>query len=68
MTNVELLDEKIKQSGKKKCYLAQKLGVSKQCFRDLCSGKSQFRTEQVKIMCVELGITNLRDKEAIFFA
>lgn len=68
MTNVELLDAKIKASGKKKCHLAEKLGVSKQGFRNLCCGKSQFRTEQVNIMCAELGITDLEEKEAIFFA
>lgn len=68
MTNVELLKEKIEASGKKRCYLAQKLGLSKQGFKNLCDGKSQFRTEQVKIMCLELGIIDLAEKEAIFFA
>lgn len=67
MTNVYLLAKKIKESGKKKCYLADKLGVSKQGFANLCSGKTQFRTEQVKIMCEELSITDLEEKEAIFF-
>lgn len=68
MTNIELLEEKIKESGKKKCHLAEKLGVSKQGFRNLCLGKSQFRTEQVNILCKELNITDLKEKESIFFA
>ena len=68
MTNVELLDEKIKTSGKKKVYLAKKLGVSRATFRSLCLGKSQFKTEQVKILCDELNIVKTKDKEAIFFA
>lgn len=68
MTNVELLEEKIKKSGKKKCYLAEKIGVSRATFRTLCLGKSQFRTEQVKILCNELGIVDQEEKEAIFFA
>ncbi len=68
MTDIKLLEEKIKASGKKKCYLAEKIGVSKQGFRNLCLGKTQFRTEQVQIMCAELNITDLNEKEAIFFA
>ena len=68
MTNVELLKEKIEKSGKKKSYLAQKLGVSRSGFRNLCMGKSQFRTEQVKILCAELDVVDPKEKEAIFFA
>lgn len=68
MTNIELLDEKIKKSGKKKGYLAEKLGISRAGFRNLCLGKTQFRTEQVKILCDELNIVNPKEKEAIFFA
>ena len=68
MTNIELLEAKIKESGKKKCYLAERLGVSRATFRALCSGKRQFRTEQVNILCEELGIVKLKEKETIFFA
>lgn len=68
MTNVALLEKKIKDSGKKRCHLALALGLSRQGFRNLCTGKSQFRTEQVNIMCKELNITDLKEKEAIFFA
>lgn len=68
MTNIKLLDKKIKESGKKKGYLAEKLGVSRATFRTLCLGKSQFRTEQVKILCEELNIVDAKEKEAIFFA
>lgn len=68
MTNIELLADKIKKSGLKKSYLAKKLGVSRAGFYNLCHGKGQFRTEQVKILCAELGITTAKEKEAIFFA
>lgn len=68
MTNIELLEAKIKASGKKKCHLAERLGLSKAGFRNLCNGKSQFRTGQVKILCEELNITDLKEKQAIFFA
>lgn len=68
MTNVELLEEKIEKSGKKRGFLAEKLGVSRAGFRNLCLGKSQFRTGQIKVLCEELGIKDPKEKEAIFFA
>jgi plasmid maintenance system antidote protein VapI len=68
MTNIELLEEKIKLSGKKKGYLAERLGISRAGFRNLCRGKSQFRTEQVKILCEELNIVDAEEKLIIFFA
>lgn len=68
MTNVKLLDKKIKDSGKKKKYLAEKLGVSREGFRNLCRGKSQFRTGQVQILCEELNVTDAEEKMEIFFA
>lgn len=68
MTNVALLEEKIKASGKKKSYLAKRLNISRAGFRNLCAGKSEFRTGQVQILCEELNITDAEEKEAIFFA
>ena len=68
MTNVALLDEKIKASGKKKSYLAAKLGLSRAGFRNLCLGKSEFRTGQVQILCEELNIEDADEKLAIFIA
>lgn len=68
MTNTELLEEKIKESGKKKGYLAEKCGLSSAGFRNCIINKAEFRISHVDILCVELGITNLKEKEAIFFA
>ena len=68
MTNLELLEEKIKLSGKKKSYLAQKVGLTLAGFRNCCLNKSEFRTGQVQILCEELGITDLEEKQRIFFA
>ena len=68
MTNTELLEMKIKESGKKKSYLAQKVGLTRAGFRNCCINKSEFRTSQVQILCEELGITSLKEKQAIFFA
>ena len=68
MTNTRLLRDKIEESGKKRAHLAAKLGVSRASFYNLCSGKTQFRTEQVKILCNELDIVDPLEKETIFFA
>jgi hypothetical protein len=68
MTNTALLEEWIKRSGKKKKYLAEKVGLSYAGFRNCCINKAEFTTGQVSVLCEELGITKLTDKEAIFYA
>lgn len=68
MTNTKLLDEKIEQSGKKIKYLAEKCGMSVQTFRRCRKNQAEFKTRHVNILCDELGITKLTEKEAIFYA
>lgn len=68
MTNIELLEEKIRQSGKKKGYLAAKLGMTLATFRSYCTNKYEFRTSHINILCEELNITTLEERHAIFFA
>ena len=68
LTNTELLEAWIEKSGKKKKYLAMKCGLSLAGFRNCCVNKAQFNTTHVQILCSELGITRLTDKEAIFYA
>lgn len=68
MTNTELLEAKIKESGKKKQYLAEKCGLSMQGFRNCIQNRAEFKTSHIKILCAELGITKLTEKEAIFYA
>lgn len=68
MTNTELLEAWIKKSGKKKNFLAEKVGLSYAGFRNCCINKAEFTTSQVAILCDELGISKLTDKEAIFYA
>lgn len=68
MTNTVLLEEKIRLSGKKKKYLAEKCGLSMQGFRNCCQNKAEFKTSHIQILCAELGITKLTEKEAIFYA
>ena len=68
MTNTELLEQKIQQSGKKIKHLAEKCGLTYAGFRNCVLNKAEFKASQIDILCVELNITSLRDKEAIFFA
>ena len=68
MTNTALLDAKIAKSGKKKVYLAKKCGLSYAGFRNCCINKAEFKTSHVQILCEELGITSLKERQEIFFA
>lgn len=68
MVDTQLLDEKIEQSGKSKSFLANKCGITIQSFRMKRLNLSVFNTDQVDILCSELDIKTLREKEKIFFA
>ena len=68
MTNTELLEMWIEKSGKKKKFLAEKVGLSYAGFRNCVTNKAEFNATQIRILCVELGITRLTDKEAVFYA
>lgn len=68
MTNTELLETKIRESGLKKGYLAQKCGLSRAGFRNCVTNKAEWTASQIDTLCEELVITSLREKDAIFFA
>lgn len=66
MTNSKLLKETIRQSGLKKSYIANALGMSRPTFRAYLDGKMEFRVNQMNTLCALLSIEpELR--EAIFF-
>lgn len=67
MVDTELLEQKIIESGKKIRYLAEKLGISRQYFRMKCKNKADFTNRETDILCDELSITTLTEKEKIFF-
>ena len=68
MTNTELLEQKIEESGKKKKYLARKCGLSYAGFRNCCTNKAEFKASQIDVLCEELNIADLEERFAIFFA
>lgn len=66
MGNPQYLDEVIVASGKKKGYLAERLGVTRQTFTKKIKDPSSFTNLQTEILCEELNITKLSDKQKIF--
>lgn len=68
MVNTEALNEIIEKSGKKKGYIAERIGITPQSLRKKILNITDFTTSEVIILCEELGITKLADKERIFFA
>lgn len=68
MNNTELLEDKIKKSGKTRVFLAKKCGLSYAGFRNCVTNKAEFKAKQIDILCDELNITSLKEKESIFFA
>jgi hypothetical protein len=67
MTNTALLEDKIANSGKKVKFLAEKCGLSYAGFRNCVINKAEFKVSQVNILCEELNITDLEEKEKIFY-
>ena len=67
MVDTLVLEGIISDSGKKKTYLADKIGISVQNLRLKMNNKSEFRSNEVDVLCQELGITRLTDKEKNFF-
>lgn len=68
MTNTALLEDKIKKSGKKKGYLAEKVGLSAAGFYNCLNNKAEWKVSQIDILCEELNITSLKERFLIFFA
>lgn len=67
MTDELLLEQKIKESGKSKGYLAEKLGITVQTLRLKITNHTAFYVHEVDKLCTELNITKLTEKEKIFY-
>jgi gas vesicle protein len=63
LTDTQYLEKLIVESGKKKSYLAEKIGCSRQYFRMKCNNEAPFTVVEVNILCEELNITKLSEKE-----
>lgn len=67
MVDTQLLEDEIRKSGKKKGYLAERCGCSRQALRLKIKGVYDFNNTQTDILCQELGIKSPYQKEKIFF-
>ena len=66
MASAYLLNEKIKQSGKKKSHLADKLGVSRTWFSKLIQHPENFTYYQAETLCEEINVSDETEKRDIF--
>lgn len=68
MVNTALLNNKIYESGKTKTHLAKKAGISLTTLRNKINNEYPFNSDEMEVLCDELDIKRLTEKESIFFA
>lgn len=68
MTDTKELLKVIEESGLRKGFIAEKLGITTYSFQKKVENKTQFKAGEIKILCEILGINSLEEKERIFFA
>ena len=67
MTNTALLKEYIKRSGYKMSYIAEQLGITAYALSLKINNKSEFKANEIDILCKLLKI-GISDRMRIFFA
>ena len=68
MVDTQHLENLIKESGKKKEYLANKCRITRQSLTSKINNRSEFTVFQMNMLCAELGITDLQEKDRTFCA
>ena len=68
MTNWELLEKKIDESGLRRAFIYEKVGISRSGWNHKKKTQGDFSTVQISALCDVLRITRLSEKEQIFFA
>ena len=67
MIDTDKLEEMIDESGFKKSFIAEKMGISRFSFWKKCNNISEFKASEISKLCGILHITDLSEKEEIFF-
>lgn len=67
MTNTALLKEYIAKSGYKMSFIAKALGITSYALSLKINNKSEFKANEIDILCKLLNI-GIRDRMRIFFA
>lgn len=68
MTNTKLLRKKIKDSGLRVGFIVEKLDTSYGWLDKKIDGIVPFKAWEIQTLCEILNITDLQEKEDIFFA
>lgn len=68
MTNTIKLKSLIEESGFRKKFIAEQIGITTYGLQKKVENKSQFKAWEIKKMCGVLGINSLEEREEIFFA
>lgn len=68
MTNTKLLNEKIAESGLKRKFIAEKLGLSTYGLQRKIENVTEFKASEISALCDVLDIKTATEKEKIFFA
>lgn len=69
MTNTELLEKKIEESGYKRHFIAKAIGLkSAYGLAKKIHNETEFKAAEINALCELLKIDTLEEKEAIFFA
>ena len=68
MTDTMALREIISRSGRKLDYLAKKCGITRQALSNKITNRNFFTAREIEILCEELSIKTLTEKDRIFFA
>ena len=67
MVNTTELNKLINESGLKREYIAQRVGITRQSLYSKIQGDNDFTVREVIILCEVLGIRRLSDRNRIFF-
>lgn len=68
MTDWKLLEQKIDESGLKRSFIYEKLGISRYAWSKRKSNDIDFKAGEIMTLCEILHITKLSEREQIFFA
>lgn len=66
MTNTKELSLIIKNSGLKKRYIAEKMGICLSTFSRKINNKAEFNTTQISLLCEMLNINDEKRNEIFF--
>lgn len=68
MTNTDLLNKKIMESGLKKNFIAEQLGLTSYGLKLKTDNVNEFKASEISALCDLLNIKTAKEKESIFFA